>query len=226
MDQTQDLPPDDNRGPEILAICGSMVAVALTAVILRIWVRVKVIGEMGWDDHVINAAMTVIFVEMMVIILQVSYGAGRHVQYIEPKSNVVTGLHLNFATQPLCLIGLCLTKVSVGVFLLRLTPSTRFRNIIWGVIIFTVLSSTGNFLTVFFQCKPPAFTWDHSIPGGKCIPAGNLKFGAFFNSSVSTLTDLLFALLPIPMLWRVQLNWKVKTAVAGVLSLGILQVAF
>jgi rhodopsin domain-containing protein len=201
------------------------------------------------------------FVEMMIIIPQVSYGAGRHVHYIEPKSNVVTGLHLNFVTQPLCLIGLCLTKVSVGLFLLRLTPSVRFRRIIWGVIIFTVLSSTGNFckldcglpsfeyllicsytVTVFFQCKPLAFAWDHNIPGGECIPAGNLKFAAFFNSSssttplfqprhvksvlstpgVSALTDLLFALLPIPMLWKVQLNWKVKTAVAGVLSLGIL----
>lgn len=147
------------------------------------------------------------FVEMMIIIPQVSYGAGRHVHYIEPKSNVVTGLHLNFVTQPLCLIGLCLTKVSVGLFLLRLTPSVRFRRLIWSVIIFTVLSSTGNFceldcisralgrwltfnstVTVFFQCKPLAFAWDHNIPGGECIPAGNRKFAAFFNSSSSTLS--------------------------------------
>lgn len=39
---------------------------------------------------------------------------------------------------------------------------------------------------------------------------------------VSVLTDLVFALLPIPMLWNVQLNWKVKSAIAGVLSLGVL----
>jgi hypothetical protein len=57
MDLQQDIPPDENRGPEILAICGSMVAVALASVLLRIWVRARVIGEMGWDDHVIIAAM-------------------------------------------------------------------------------------------------------------------------------------------------------------------------
>lgn len=77
-------------------------------------------------------------------------------------------------------------------------------------------------VTVFFQCTPLAFVWDHSIVGGKCIPAKDLKFAAFFNSSVSLLTDLVFALLPVPILWSVQLNWKVKLAVSAVLALGIL----
>jgi hypothetical protein len=90
-------------------------------------------------------------VEFIVIIFEVGYGGGRHVQYIDPPSNVVKGLHLNFVTQPLCLIGLCLTKVSVGFFLLRLTPSPNFRRFIIGTIIFTILSATGNFCK--FLCR-------------------------------------------------------------------------
>ncbi|KAI8163910.1 hypothetical protein K4K49_001664 [Colletotrichum sp. SAR 10_70] len=133
MADASELPPDINRGPEILATCGSLV---------------------------------VIFAEMMVILPEVKYGGGRHIQYIEPKENVVIGLHYNF-------------------------------------------------------CRPLAYAWDTSIEGGECIPPANLKFAAFFNSGVSVFTDLLFALLPIPMLWTVQLNWKVKSAVIGVLSLGI-----
>lgn len=85
------------------------------------------------------------FVEMMIIIPQVDLGGGRHVQYIKPEENVIKGLHLNFVTQPLCLIALCLTKVSVGFFLLRLTPSPRFRWVVIGTMIFTVLSASGNF---------------------------------------------------------------------------------
>ncbi|KAK4114687.1 hypothetical protein N656DRAFT_705020 [Canariomyces notabilis] len=220
MADADPMPPDENRGPEILAICGSLVGIALVTVVLRMFVRVKMIGHIGADDWAIVAAMTVMFVEMMIIIPQVHYGAGRHVQYIHPPSNVVTGLHLNFVTQPLCLIGLCLTKVSVGLFLLRLTPSQKFRYFVIGTIVFTVLSSTGNFLTVFFQCRPLALTWDSSVPG-ECIPPANLKFAAFFNSSVAVLTDVVFALLPIPILWNVQMNWRVKSAVAGILSLGV-----
>ncbi|KAK4202316.1 hypothetical protein QBC40DRAFT_321860 [Triangularia verruculosa] len=214
------LPPDENRGPEILAICGTLVALSVAIVSLRIWVRARMIGHVGADDWTIIAATTVIFVEMMIIIPQVHYGAGRHVQYIKPASNITKGLHLNFVTQPLCLISLCLTKVSVGFFLLRLTPSKRFQRFVIGMIIFTVLSATGNFLTVFFQCQPLAFTWG-GVAEGKCMPPENLKFAAFFNSSVAVLTDVIFALLPVPMLWKVQLNWKVKSAVAAILSLGL-----
>lgn len=81
----------------------------------------------------------------MIIIPEVGYGAGRHVEYIDPPSNVTKGLHLNFITQPLCLVALCLTKVSVGLFLLRLTPSPRLRRFVIGTIAFTILSTTGNF---------------------------------------------------------------------------------
>ncbi|KAL0780557.1 hypothetical protein CaCOL14_001892 [Colletotrichum acutatum] len=178
MDDSVPFPPDVNRGSEILVVCGTLVGLSVAVVILRIWVRAKMVRLVGLDDYFMIAATVTIFAEMMVIIPEVQYGAGRHIQYIEPKSNIVTGLHLNFVTQPLCLIALCLAK-------------------------------------------PLAFTWDFSIEGGKCIPQADLKFAAFFNSSVSVLTDLLFALLPVPIMWKVQLNWKVKSAVIGVLSLGI-----
>ena len=75
-------------------------------------------------------------------------------------------------------------------------------------------------VTVFFQCRPLALVWDPSVEG-TCIAPSNLKFAAFFNSSVAIVTDVLFALLPIPILWNVQMNWKVKSAVAAILSLGI-----
>lgn len=39
---------------------------------------------------------------------------------------------------------------------------------------------------------------------------------------VSVLTDLLFALLPIPLLWRVQMNTRTKAVVIAILSLGVL----
>jgi hypothetical protein len=49
--------PDVNRGPEILAICGSLVAITLVMVVLRIWVRATMIKKVGWDDHCMIAAM-------------------------------------------------------------------------------------------------------------------------------------------------------------------------
>lgn len=84
------------------------------------------------------------FAEMMIIIPQVQLGAGRHVDYIDDV-DFVEGLHLNFVTQPLCLIALCLTKLSVGLFLLKLTTTKWHKNLIWAIMLFTVLSWAGNF---------------------------------------------------------------------------------
>lgn len=138
-------PPDINRGPQILAVCGTLVGLAVVAVSLRAWVRATITRQLGWDDGLAAAAAAVMLAEMLVIVPEVRHGAGRHVQYIRPPSDAVVGLRLNFVTQPLCLVGLCLTKVSVGLFLLRLRPSRRFVLFIRGVIVFTVLSAAGNF---------------------------------------------------------------------------------
>jgi hypothetical protein len=137
-------PPDINRGPQILAVCGTLVGLAVATVSLRIWVRATITRQIGWDDSLIAASVAVMLAEMCVIVPEVRWGAGRHVQYIDPPSAVVTGLHLNFITQPLCLVSLCLAKVSVGLFLLRLKPNRRFVLFIHGVIVFTVLSAAGN----------------------------------------------------------------------------------
>lgn len=139
------IPPDINRGPQILAVCGTLVGLAVAAVSLRVWVRATITRQLGWDDGLVAAAAAVMLAEMLVIVPEVRHGAGRHVQHIRPASDVVVGLHLNFVTQPLCLVSLCCTKVSVGLFLLRLKPSRGFVLFIRGVIVFTVLSAAGNF---------------------------------------------------------------------------------
>ncbi|RMZ15511.1 hypothetical protein D0860_01636 [Hortaea werneckii] len=248
-------PPDVNKGPVILIACCICVAFAVVMVALRAFVRLRMLKMGGWDDICIAAAMTVMLVELAVIIPSVSLGAGRHVEYLDPKANI-QGLHLNLVTQPLCLIALWLTKLSVGLFLIRLTPSKRHVRIIWGVMILTVLSWLGNFrkyvghnqagnadhgfaVTVLLQCQPLRKIWDMSQPG-RCIPPDQLKMAAFFNSSshsllppttkqivliqpsgISALTDLIFALLPIPLVRRLQMNRRTKVAIIEILSLGI-----
>lgn len=67
---------------------------------------------------------------MMLFIPEVYYGAGRHAAYIQPPSNISKGLKLNFVTQPLCMLAITLVKVSIGLFLLRLTPTVIYRRII------------------------------------------------------------------------------------------------
>lgn len=82
--------------------------------------------------------------ELVLIILQVQLGAGKHVAVIDPDDNI-KGLYFNFMTQPLCLFAIALVKSSVGLLLLRLTTSKNLKRIIWATIIVTILAFMGNF---------------------------------------------------------------------------------
>jgi len=42
---------------------------------------------------------------------------------------------------------------------------------------------------------------------------------------VSILSDWIFAILPIFLLWNIQLDWRVKCSVIGMLGMGVLYVA-
>lgn len=83
------------------------------------------------------------FAQMILIIQQVQLGAGKHVDEIAYEDNI-EGLRLHFVAQPLCLIALALVKISIGMLLLRLTVSAKFKKFIWATIVFTGLAFIGN----------------------------------------------------------------------------------
>jgi hypothetical protein len=70
----------------------------------------------------------------------VNYGAGRHKIYLnEHPAKLSYGLYINFISQPFFLVAVVLVKVSVGLFLLRITPSQAFHRFIWGMIAFMAM---------------------------------------------------------------------------------------
>lgn len=67
-----------------------------------------------------------------IVIMQVVYGAGRHIEHIEP-SHFSNGLKLNFISQPVYLLAICSVKLSVGLFLLRIAVKMIYRRVIIGI---------------------------------------------------------------------------------------------
>ena len=51
------LPPNEDRGPVLLRVTWTMVAMASTTVLLRVYCRFVVQNSMGWDDFAILAAV-------------------------------------------------------------------------------------------------------------------------------------------------------------------------
>lgn len=113
-------------------------------------------------------------------------------------------------------------KLSLGVFLLRLATQKRYKWIIWASMGVVFIWSTALFFWDIFQCKPVKSQWDYTIPVYTCVSAQEVVNAAYALSVLNILTDWLYALLPIPMIWNAKMTMQAKITVGLVLSLGIL----
>ena len=70
-----------------------------------------------------------------------------------------------------------------------------------------------------FECEPVAYFWDKTIKGGKCINSNYLSYGL---TAANVATDIAVLLLPIPLLWTLQMKTHRKLAAIAILGLGCL----
>ncbi|KAF2011409.1 hypothetical protein BU24DRAFT_435871 [Aaosphaeria arxii CBS 175.79] len=86
--------------------------------------------------------------------------------------------------------------------------------------VFIVMVSTT--IYEFFHCDPIAMNWKPTkIEGGHCKAQSNITGFSFALSAVSIVTDWFCALIPIPLLWKVQMDKRIKMSVVALLGLGI-----
>jgi len=80
----------------------------------------------------------------------------------------------------------------------------------WGVLAFTV---------TWAWCVPIAYGWNPTIPGGHCADrdAGYLAVGV-----IDPVTDLLILLLPLPMIYHLQIPRIKQLSLAFIFSIAIL----
>ncbi|MCJ1430928.1 hypothetical protein MMC27_000278, partial [Xylographa pallens] len=78
------VPPDGDvsMGTGILATTIIVTILADTVVALRFIVRKWIVKNIGWDDWCILCAVLGITIGMALVIVQVSYGFGRHKYYL------------------------------------------------------------------------------------------------------------------------------------------------
>ncbi|RDW61635.1 hypothetical protein BP5796_11527 [Coleophoma crateriformis] len=111
-------------------------------------------------------------------------------------------------------------KLSIGTFLLRLIRDRTQKTILYMVLLVNVLFSLTYFFLVLFQCLPISAYWHITQQAGKCMPKEIFTAASYCHSVLIATTDLLFAILPIFMVWNLKMNLAMKFSVAGLLSTG------
>ena len=115
-----------------------------------------------------------------------------------------------------------LMRLSIGFFILRIMTQ---RGFIWAIRITMVLITLATVMDLFytiFQCAPIKYFWlQFSGLPGKCLPAPQVQAISIAYSAASAMADILFGVLPICVLWNLQMNRKAKFIVGILLCVGI-----
>ncbi|KAL7765398.1 hypothetical protein ACKLNR_003314 [Fusarium oxysporum f. sp. zingiberi] len=222
MDPQVQLPsnPDENGAVDILASTVLVITLATIVVLARVYVRLFMIRNIGWDDAFMIFTIALSWAGQGVIFAQLAYGGGKHIGDVDPDV-YMTGMKLNFISQPIFLIAICIVKLSVGCALLRIASTKFYKWLILSIMIFMSIYTIGCFFTVIFQCTDIRVLWDPTVPS-KCWSQKTLQSLSYTNSAFNILTDLLFAIIiPTPMLWKLNVHFRTRVTLIGILSLGV-----
>lgn len=114
-------------------------------------------------------------------------------------------------------------KLSLGYFFLRVVLKKNQRRFIIATVVFSTLNNTGHILFVIFRCGNPKYIVQRSIKGICASIPVSIAMG-YEQAAVSTITDLIFAFMPIPLLWNANMDLRSKISAGLILSMGAMYV--
>ncbi|KAL0932154.1 uncharacterized protein CTRU02_213106 [Colletotrichum truncatum] len=208
----------ENRGPELLGVNIFFVTTAIIATALRCYVRAFLVKAFGRDDWLMVLALAFFTAYSSFSIAGVHYGTGRHFKDLTVE-NIQSAMQCWWYCYLFYALSMITSKMSIAYFLLRIATTKAHQWVIYTAMFFTVLSGVVFFFVTLFQCMPVNYFWNKHIPGS-CIDI-NIVIGlAFLYSSFSVISDLTFAVLPVFLVWGLQLKTKAKLALIPLLIMG------
>ncbi|KAI0482158.1 hypothetical protein GGR56DRAFT_670070 [Xylariaceae sp. FL0804] len=124
--------------------------------------------------------------------------------------------------QDLYVWGSVLIKFSLCCSLTKIGGEKRWvRWTLWVIAVLVFVTSTLSNVFIITSCTPVAALWDKTMVPRRCRDWRGTITIAVIYSLVNIVSDFVLALLPVFFLWRIQLPWRQKLPIMGVLSLGI-----
>ncbi|KAH7114160.1 hypothetical protein B0J13DRAFT_590616 [Dactylonectria estremocensis] len=208
----------DNWSHQLQAVCYTFLVTAVISTLLRCYVRVRVIKDFGVDDWCMVAALISFILFITCALIGEQHGIGRHLVDLEPED-----IEQAVKYWWLCSLWFSTTmiaaKTSIGCFLLRITVRKLDVWILYGVIITTVCTGTVFFFAKLFQCKPISFFWNKN-QSGTCLNGDFVIIFTYVYGGFSLITDLMCTILPMVVVWKLNMKRKAKIALIPILAMG------
>ncbi|KAG9254598.1 uncharacterized protein F5Z01DRAFT_654303 [Emericellopsis atlantica] len=211
-----------SRADQIAGVAYTFLVMSTIATLLRIYCRAWVIKAFSLDDWLAVGAQILFIVFTSYELTGVSYGTGRHVADIDPE-HLPKAMQMWWTCEPLYVLTNMFIKASIALFLLRICVDRVHKIIIWTVTGITEIYSLFFFLLFILQCRPTSLFWlrvTENPPSGSCLDAKVVSDAFYGYSAISCLTDWTYSILPMFVVWNLQMDRKVKLSVVLILAAG------
>ncbi|KAK4120654.1 hypothetical protein N657DRAFT_553581, partial [Parathielavia appendiculata] len=234
MSATTKAPPSDpalageSNVPRILGLGITFHALALICFCMRMYTRIFVVKAFGKDD--VMMVLCIIGLTgggMITIAVATAHGLGHHAFTLSDDDQKVYGITVFIQAIFTTVTSLCFLKLSVAFSLLRLSNpmNTWWTRVIWGLIVFICLYMVESWISILAYCDPVAAQWDKALlKTAKCWPIEIFRIFPLINTGCNIFTDVCFATLPIPIIWRLRMSVRARAYLIGVFSLGYIAV--
>lgn len=127
---------------------------------------------------------------------------------------------LQYVAEVLEIFSTIFARTSVALFVIRLFAVTqRVRRLLYAYTVFMIISLAVTGSLVFGQCTPAKALWNPEFAAtANCWSPAVRDFINYYNGAVSILSDLILALLPAYFLRRLQMQKRLKLAVASLMA--------
>lgn len=141
---------------------------------------------------------------------------GRHVNVVSEYDQMMVRMG-DYIFSHFYDIALVTVKLGILAFYYRIFVHHLFRRVVLATAAFVLAWGIGITVTLFLACRPLATYWNPNVPG-KCLVM--VTFVYFTNIS-NLITDIWIFLMPIPMIWHLQLQTKKKMILSLIFCIGL-----
>jgi hypothetical protein len=197
--------------------------IAFIMVVLRIHTRWHLLGRrIKADDYLVMAAMVFSLILLAMGIKQAEAGIGKHMWDVRVEVYAWLPLYTILATNSYS-ISICLSKLSILVFYLQLSPCQWFRTLVWALVTSVIVYTITYVFMTIFTCTPIAAAWDLTLtPTAKCLP---LLTRYMVLSILNICIDVSTLVLPLTVVLPLQMTVRRKVSLLFLFTTGLLCVS-
>ncbi|KAJ5598108.1 hypothetical protein N7537_008192 [Penicillium hordei] len=213
---------EHQRKTAVQTIAAVFLPIATITVMLRIYVRGWIVKAFGWDDGAMVIALLFYAMFCGTMIGGSIYGTGYMFENLAVENRLIAMRYWW-----LCEIAYCFAsvgcKISVCIFLMRITIKPLHIWILYTVMALTVIAGLIFMFLMLLQCRPLEYFWtrlanDPNIIG-KCMDMKIIVIMTYIYSGFAALCDFTVGILPIFLVHKLHMKRQTKIAVMGILSM-------